>query len=446
MKRYLAWLAVAWVLSACGDKTVPGLASGHAPRFALGGVGRPSVLVNPNASANGTARTIQEGIDMVGDGGEVMVLPGTYNEKVTINKGVTLEGLADGSGPVVIEQVFARVPTPGFKVATAESSAVLVTTSDPVEIRNVTVHHVWVRGLNAFAAPNLTLDGVSVLGEWDSLTVLSGNGVNVVSRAADNGGRRAQLVVRNSHIDVDAIAIALGGDVDALIEHNVLGGAISERNTKGTRLACLRVNPTGTTHTVSGANMQTNVDFRDNELIDCGVNNAVAVNIASDTGTSGTTATGQVNIVGNTIVFSSTQTKTPCNATAISYQYYSGRIENNSVISAVNSSCAMGTAPAAAIRVGNAPASPTVRAATVSVRFNDIVGNAFGGLRVRSNQPSALTATCNYWGGSAPTVTTGLAVGAAGGGQDIVVETGAATPMSSPYATAPIAGTDATGC
>src|SRR5437588_11258332 len=42
-----------------------------APSFTVGGVGRPSVLVNPNANDHGTAKTIQEGIDMVGEGGTV---------------------------------------------------------------------------------------------------------------------------------------------------------------------------------------------------------------------------------------------------------------------------------------------------------------------------------------------------------------------------------------
>jgi len=55
-----------------------------APSFTVGGVGRPSVLVNPNANDHGTAKTIQEGIDMVGEGGTVLALPGTYAEAIVI--------------------------------------------------------------------------------------------------------------------------------------------------------------------------------------------------------------------------------------------------------------------------------------------------------------------------------------------------------------------------
>src|SRR5438445_6242489 len=51
---------------------------------------------------NGTATTIQEGIDMVDRGGKVLVLPGTYDEAIVIDKGLTLEGLGGESGPVVV--------------------------------------------------------------------------------------------------------------------------------------------------------------------------------------------------------------------------------------------------------------------------------------------------------------------------------------------------------
>ena len=47
---------------------------------------RPSVLVDPHVQGNGTATTIQGGIDMVGPGGKVMVLPGTYEETLVIDK------------------------------------------------------------------------------------------------------------------------------------------------------------------------------------------------------------------------------------------------------------------------------------------------------------------------------------------------------------------------
>src|SRR2546425_8338382 len=50
---------------------------------------RPAVLVNPHVQGNGTAWTIQEGIDMVTPGGKVMVLPGSYDGAIVIDKGVT---------------------------------------------------------------------------------------------------------------------------------------------------------------------------------------------------------------------------------------------------------------------------------------------------------------------------------------------------------------------
>jgi parallel beta-helix repeat protein len=45
-----------------------------------------TVLVDPNRSGDGSAKTIQEGIDMVAPGGRVRVVPGTYHEQVTVSK------------------------------------------------------------------------------------------------------------------------------------------------------------------------------------------------------------------------------------------------------------------------------------------------------------------------------------------------------------------------
>ena len=63
---------------------------------------RPSVLVNPHVNGNGTATTIQEGIDMVAEGGKVLVVPGAYAEALVINKGLTLEAVGSESGPVIV--------------------------------------------------------------------------------------------------------------------------------------------------------------------------------------------------------------------------------------------------------------------------------------------------------------------------------------------------------
>src|SRR2546425_5220408 len=102
MKARRAQLAVGFAmltLAACGDHSDP--VQVGAPSFAAGGIGRPAVLVNPKSDDNGTAKTIQQGIDMVADGGKVMVVPGTYNEAILIDKGPTLEAARGESGPLV---------------------------------------------------------------------------------------------------------------------------------------------------------------------------------------------------------------------------------------------------------------------------------------------------------------------------------------------------------
>src|SRR2546427_7840317 len=68
----------------------------------LAPAGRPAVLVNPHVQGHGTATTIQEGIDMGDPGGKVMVLPGTYEEAVVIDKGLTLEAVEGAKGPLII--------------------------------------------------------------------------------------------------------------------------------------------------------------------------------------------------------------------------------------------------------------------------------------------------------------------------------------------------------
>lgn len=133
-----------------------------APSFAVGGVGRPSVLVNPNSDDNGTAKTIQEGIDMVAEGGTVMVLPGIYPERIVIERGLTLEGIGGQSDDVMIEQVLAA-PT------TAGDAVIQVATRSAVVLRRVTVHHVGLRGLNAFTAADVTIEQAAFHGEWPTV-------------------------------------------------------------------------------------------------------------------------------------------------------------------------------------------------------------------------------------------------------------------------------------
>src|SRR5437899_1825708 len=96
---------------------------------------RPAVLVNPHVQGNGTAKTIQEGIGMVDPGGKVMVLPGTYNEAIVIDKGLTLEAVGGESDSVIVAPSGAPV------------AAVLVVTSDPVTIRDLTIHFSGANGI-----------------------------------------------------------------------------------------------------------------------------------------------------------------------------------------------------------------------------------------------------------------------------------------------------------
>src|SRR5207237_3765336 len=107
------WLLVLTLLGC--DRPDP--ADVGAPSFTVGGVGRPSVLVNQNANDHGTAKTIQEGIDMVASGGNVLVEPGTYVEAIVIDKGLTLEAIGGETGAVIVAPVRTvnaaiRVPTP----------------------------------------------------------------------------------------------------------------------------------------------------------------------------------------------------------------------------------------------------------------------------------------------------------------------------------------------
>src|SRR5207247_7890082 len=89
---------------------------------------RAAVLVNPHVQGNGTATTIQEGIDMVDPGGKVMVLPGTYDEAVVIDKGLTLEAVGGESGEVIVAP------------SGAPAAAIQVKTTAPVTIRGLTVN------------------------------------------------------------------------------------------------------------------------------------------------------------------------------------------------------------------------------------------------------------------------------------------------------------------
>src|SRR2546426_10328527 len=120
-------------------------------------------------------------------------------------------------------------------------------------------------------------------------------------------------------------------------------------------------------------------------------------------------------------------------------EFYTGRIERNRIVNVVQD-CAASTPRnlQGAIWVGSLRGFPP---AAPAVRCNDLVGTAHAGLRIGANQSAALDASCNWWG--SPSGPSGAGTGT---GDAVVVEAGATTPVMTPFATAPIAGTDATGC
>jgi len=426
-----AWIAV-WpvmvTLAACGERPAPeGIA---APSFAVGGVRRPAVLVNPNANDDGTAKTIQEGIDMVVEGGMVMVLPGTYNEAIVIDKGLTLEVIADGRGPVVI----APEGTP--------PSAVEVTTSNPVSIRDLVVRFSGPNGVRGVGIVDVTIERVSLIAVNPPLGAGS---VVLVQNLANVTGGRARLVVRESFIDggvsfkngptppfAQMFGIRPTADVDAVIERNVI------RRTGG---ACIHVVTRGD---LGG---ETNADVVENDLDECyPLGRAAALLVGTAFGGTfvpplnpiNATATGVVNVVGNTIRNSGGSCLP---TTGINYEQLSGRIEHNRVLSAV-AACAFPSLRAlpSGIFVGSIRGLPATAAV---VRFNDIVGNAHPGMLIARNQTAAIDATCNWWGAA-----TGPTANAwpTGRGDTLAIDGAAATPTFLPFATAPIAGTGATRC
>jgi hypothetical protein len=412
--QILSAAAVALLTLAC-DTPAP-LAS---PSFAAGGVGRPAVLVNPNSDDNGTAETIQEGIDMVAEGGTVLIVPGRYEEAVVIDKGLTLEAVSRGSEPVVIAPPAVR------------SIAVEVFTTEPVTIRGLTVHArpFGIRGVVG-VAENLTVERTTVLAIDPPL------GVNFLIDVANDAPTttRGRLVVRESFLDGNVsferslsppfpqiFGIAVTGDVDARLEGNVI------RRTGG---ACILVNMRNDL----GGSM--NVHIVNNDLDECyGRAGSILVEGFVPFPTQPVTATGTVNIVGNTIRNSTGS----CTISAINYGFYTGNIERNRILGVVQA-CAS-PAPRgipAGIWVGSLRGYPP---ATPVVRFNDIEGNAQAGLRVAPNVTTSLDATCNWWGSASGPSGVG-----SGTGDAVLVQAGAATPVFTPFATGPIAGTQATSC
>jgi hypothetical protein len=382
---------------------------------------RHVVLVHPRAEGKGTATTIQEGIDMVAPGGWVFVFPGTYPEVLNVTKGVTIDGIGGHIWPVI-------VAPPG-----TPASVIEIATTESVTLRGLTVHVPGTSGIRGVGGVDLTVEQSTVL----AVNPPVGPGNTLIAVSNDVPGDRARMVVRHNFLDgavpnppfTQSFAVRPQGDVDALIERNVI------RRAGG---ACI--------FAVTRADLggELNVDILNNDLDECHPTGRVsailvgpvAMNLPSPTRP--LTATGIVNIIGNTIRNSTGA----CLNSAIAYEVYTGRIERNRIVDFVKP-CATPNPRnlPSAIWIGRLyPVSP-FPPVDPTVRFNDITGNAHAGLRVAPNQTIAIDASCNYWGSQwGPS-------GAGGGdGGAILVEPGAATPVFMPFATQPIAERRAKGC
>jgi hypothetical protein len=382
---------------------------------------RRSIVVNPKSQGDGAVSTIQEALDRVAPGGQVLVLPGTYAETLMITKGVTLKAFADRSGVVII----APTGTP--------EAVIDVVTTEPVTLMGLTVHVPGLSGVRAVGDVDVTIERASILAP-NPLPAASSNLVVVSNDLLD--GSRARMVVRDSFLDGGMTTTPVGqsfllrpqGNVDGLIERNVL------RRAGG---ACIFV--------VTRADLggETNVDILANDLDEChpvGRVSAILVGPQAMNQPSPTrplTATGIVNIIGNTIRNSTDF----CLNSAIAYEVYSGRIEHNRIADVVKP-CAVPNPRnrPAAISIGRL--APVVfPAVTPTVRFNDLQGNAQAGLRILPNQTIQIDASCNYWGSELGPSGVGP-----GDGSAVVVDSGGAVPVFSPWALKSVAGRWETGC
>lgn len=408
-------------LTACSE-TASGPPPALAPDVAGNAAKRPTVLVNPKVRGSGTASTIEEGIKLVAPGGRVMVLPGTYAEALVIDKGVTLEGIADGSGPVIIAP------------EGAPPVAVRIATSRPVTIRDVSLQYRGANGIVGIGAVDLSLERVAITAA--DAPPGAGRLVIVSNSGAEASGGRSRLTVRESTLDGGITAERLPtsqtfgvhavGDVDALVEGNVI-----RRVGGGCIFVQLRPDLGGVT----------NAEIQNNDIDECYPTGRVASILVGPGLPLPTTrpevmATGVVNIRGNTIR-NSHATCRPISG--ISYEYFTGYIERNTIERVVQG-CAVATIRnlPGAIWVGSLMGLP---AAAPVIRYNDITGNAQAGLRIGPNQNGPIDATCNWWGSA-----TGPSGVGSGAGDAVLVEAGAAPPTVLPFAESPIAHGTQTAC
>jgi hypothetical protein len=389
----------------------------------------PPVIATPRAGGGGgsvTARTIQEAIDLVAPGGTVQVLPGTYAEAITITKTLTLEATGVRSGTVVIAP-------PG-----APEAAIDIATTEPVILRDLTVHVPGAGGIRGLGGVNLTVERTTVRAVNPPR---GSSSLIAVSNDSTVTGLRARVVIRASSLDgtvvelergaarPHSIAVDLEGDVDGRVEHNMI------RRMGG---VCLRV------MTRADLGGETNVDIVNNDIDECHpVARVSAIIVGSPpierlSPDRPVTASGTVNIIANTI----RNTPGDCLTAAIGYDVFSGRIERNRIVDFVQP-CATRTPRTipAAIWIGLRVTGIQMPQVVPTVRFNDIHGNARAGLRIAPSQTIPVDATCNYWGsGRGPS---GMGTG---DGDAILAEPGAASPLFVPFATSPVAQTPSPRC
>jgi hypothetical protein len=388
----------------------------------------PPVLVTPQVGGGGTAAavTIQAALDMAARGATVSVLPGTYAETLRISRGLTLQATGERSGPVVLAP------------EGAPEAVIEIATTDPVTISGLTVHAAGKHALRAVGGVDVTVVRSTLLA---TNPPTGRHALILVSNDARESRGRARAIVRQSVIDgaitrlpqgvarPQTHALQLVGDIDGVIERNMVRrfGAI-----------CIVLD----TRDDFGGEMH--VDIVDNDIDEChpvGRVGAIKVgtpSVALMSPKEPVTATGVVNIVGNTIRNSSED----CLNSAISYNVYAGRIERNRIIDFVKPCATQNPRNMpGAIWLGLRVTGLTIPSIAPTVRFNDIQGNAHAGVRVAPDQSVAADVSCNYWGSDDGPSGIGQ-----GRGDAILVEGGAPAPVFRPFATVPIAQSGRTGC
>jgi hypothetical protein len=417
---YAGWIVAASVTAGAAFLWVDSLRPRGATPLPVGATDNPPVLVKPKIGGGGaaTTETIQEAIDLGVRGATVSILPGTYPEALVIKRGMTLEGTGETNGAAIL----APAGTP--------ETVIEIATTDPVIIRGLTIHAAGLSAIRAVGEVDLTVERTTVLAVNPSPEQKA---LIVVKNDARESGARARAAIRRSRIDGSVTVLPRGmarpqnhavlfdGDVDGVFESN---------HVRRTGAICVVVD---TRDDFSG---HTVVDILDNDIDECHpIGRVGAIKVGSPAAgvlspRIPVTATGTVNVTGNTIRNSSRD----CVNSAIAYDAFAGRIERNRIVDYVQD-CASGNPRnlPGAIWLG-LRAMITVPAVTPVVRYNDIHGNAHAGLRIAPNQKLKTVVGCNYWGSAKGPSGIGP-----GDGDAIVVESGAPPPVFLPFAKAPVA-------